>query len=366
MRLHLLGVPHTVTRSDFSHCAFTGKVLRFSPMLRAQGFEVVHYGVEGSESGATENVTLLSTDEHLDLLGLTGYNDHPEKMVGDAARDGAPVYRQFNHYLADELNARLAPGDAICCPFGLAHEAALRQVELVRSKDVHVVETGIGYADCFSQLRVYESEAWRHFVMGHEHRSGTTFDSPRREWVVPNYYNVREWPFVPTPDNRDRIVFMGRIARPKGLDIIPVMAEARPDLEFVICGQGDPEPWLVADNIRYEPPKQGRARAAFLGHARAIVCASRFVEPFCGVAVEAMLCGTPTITSDFGAFTETVENGVTGFRCRTTAQWIDALEGALMYDRAEVAQRTRARYSTERVGPQYAAVFRQLAEQRAA
>ena len=29
MKLHLLALPHTVTRADFSHCAFTGKVQRF-------------------------------------------------------------------------------------------------------------------------------------------------------------------------------------------------------------------------------------------------------------------------------------------------------------------------------------------------
>ena len=34
IRLHLLAIPHTITTDDFSHCAFTGKVLRFSPMMR--------------------------------------------------------------------------------------------------------------------------------------------------------------------------------------------------------------------------------------------------------------------------------------------------------------------------------------------
>ena len=49
MRLHLPAVPHTITSPECSHCAFTGKVLRFSPMMRSQGYEVLHYGVEGSE-----------------------------------------------------------------------------------------------------------------------------------------------------------------------------------------------------------------------------------------------------------------------------------------------------------------------------
>jgi hypothetical protein len=53
IRLHLLAIPHTITRDEFSHCAFTGKVQRFAPMLQScrasdgrQVFEVYHYGVE--------------------------------------------------------------------------------------------------------------------------------------------------------------------------------------------------------------------------------------------------------------------------------------------------------------------------------
>jgi hypothetical protein len=63
IRLHLLAVPHTITRSEYSHCAFTGKVQRFSPMMRSVGFEVYHYGIESSDSGADKNFNILSINE---------------------------------------------------------------------------------------------------------------------------------------------------------------------------------------------------------------------------------------------------------------------------------------------------------------
>ena len=52
MRLHLPAIPHTITSAAYSHCAFTGKVLRFPRMMMSVGYEVYHYGVEGSESDA--------------------------------------------------------------------------------------------------------------------------------------------------------------------------------------------------------------------------------------------------------------------------------------------------------------------------
>ena len=71
IRLHLLAIPHTVTRDDFSHCAFTGKVQRFAPMMRSRGFEVYHYGVETSQSGATVDVNLMTLEEWKSLRRLS-------------------------------------------------------------------------------------------------------------------------------------------------------------------------------------------------------------------------------------------------------------------------------------------------------
>ncbi|MGV8130522.1 MAG: glycosyltransferase, partial [Candidatus Pacearchaeota archaeon] len=46
--------------------------------------------------------------------------------------------------------------------------------------------------------------------------------------------------------------------------------------------------------------------------------------PFGGVHVEAMLSGTPVITTDFGVFSQTVINGFNGFRCNTLDDFVQA------------------------------------------
>ena len=63
IRLHIFGLPHTITRDEYSHCAFTGKIQRFSPMMKSVGYEVYYYGNEGSITDADVQVDILSLNE---------------------------------------------------------------------------------------------------------------------------------------------------------------------------------------------------------------------------------------------------------------------------------------------------------------
>ena len=110
MRLHLPAIPHTITSAAYSHCAFTGKVLRFPRMMRSVGYEVYHYGVEGSETDAV-NIDLLSREEWEDLRRQSYAELYPDRemraqdFVGDLAHIGTPLYREFNRRLRAALLA---------------------------------------------------------------------------------------------------------------------------------------------------------------------------------------------------------------------------------------------------------------------
>ena len=119
MRLHLPAIPHTITSPEFSHCAFTGKVLRFAPMMRSRGYDVIHYGVEGSESGGVD-VDLL-TREEWEQLRLESHRElYPDReittrgFVGDLANVGTPLYREFNRRLRSALLEHYRKGDIVC------------------------------------------------------------------------------------------------------------------------------------------------------------------------------------------------------------------------------------------------------------
>ena len=86
IRLHLPGIPYTITRIEYSHDAFTTKVLRFSKMMQSRGYEVYHYGIETSESGANKHFDLLTVAEWNELRIKTLQFIYPDMLYEDAVK----------------------------------------------------------------------------------------------------------------------------------------------------------------------------------------------------------------------------------------------------------------------------------------
>jgi len=361
IRLHIPGIPHTITRGEFSHCAFTGKVLRFAPMMRARGFEVFHYGVETSESGADNEVQLLTKEEwsdlrvrsYMELKKMTREDAEkvlgdPSSFVGELANWDTVLYKVFNERLAAALRVhyRSTATDIFCMPLWKYH--AIDRLTML------VVEHGIGYPNSASNYRIFESYAWMHAHL--EKGNGQNY------WfVVPNYFDSRDWPLSLAP-TVNTVGFLGRIYDGKGCGEIVEMARRFPSVRFILCGQGDPSRYLVEPNIVYKPPIHGSERAEYLGSLVACVAPTWFVEPFCGVAVEAQLCGTPVITKDYGAQTETVEQFKTGLRCHTLADYCVGIQMAIngKFDRAYIRERAVRLYDMDAVGRQFEYAFKSI------
>lgn len=344
--LHLIGVFHTVPTAAFSHCAFTGKVLRFAKMVQPRGYQVIEYANEGSESVAAEKVPMLSHDEFETLLGKR----HREAVFhGDLAQIQSPWHTLFEERLISALRDRVRPRDIICHPFGHAHAALIQEFP----NNIHL-ETGIGYNALLpGAMKIFESYAWMHYHQGREKRAGHNY-----EWVIPNYFDVDEW--EPSFEPGKYIAFLGRIGSAKGMDTLLEIAR-RVDMPVKVAGQGDMRQW-AHPNIEHVGALKARERSDFLRNAYCQLMPTEFVEPFGGSGVEGLLCGTPLIARDFGAFTETVQPGFNGYRCHVLKQWLGAIQAAGKLDRKKIAVAARARYSLQQCGSEYAAVFRQLDE----
>lgn len=350
IRVHLLGIPHNRTDPAFSSCAFSQKVVKAIPMLRAQGCEVHHYGVGNINPGADTHTEVMDVGTQADLLGYDPGAD-PQKFAGDDAHVDHPVYRLFNARVSRSLHYHVSRGDIVWMPFGHGHAAGVRNHRGIN------LEAGVGYPICCEPFRVYESNAWYAWHMGNGKESCSDY-----QWVIPNYFDLADWELGTGP--RRYLAYFGRMIETKGLAIVREIARSRPDLEVLLAGQGDATPWLSPDlpNLRHIGALVGRARSEFLGGAVALLAPTRYLEPFGGVTVEANLCGTPALTSPFGVFPETIVNAVNGFRCHTLGDYLAAIEN---FERnppveAHIREWAEQRYSLDVIGPRYIRVFEQL------
>ena len=133
---------------------------------------------------------------------------------------------------------------------------------------------------------------------------------------------------------RRRVLFAGRLVRPKGVDVL-IRAARAVDAEFLICGSGTALPALrrlarrigVQSRVTFtgwlEPARLGHELAA----ASVVAIPSVWPEPFGLVGIEAQAAGRPVVASATGGVEDWLQDGRTGL-CVPPGD-ADALAGAL-------------------------------------
>ncbi|MFI7071909.1 glycosyltransferase family 4 protein [Micromonospora sediminicola] len=120
----------------------------------------------------------------------------------------------------------------------------------------------------------------------------------------------------PAPDGPVRVGFLGRLEREKGADLLPDVATALPDVEFLVAGAGTTR-LAARPNLHLI----GRVDAAdFLRRVHCLLVPSR-VEAFGRSALEAMSLGVPVVHSGVGGLAEVTAagDGVLAYRAELTA-----------------------------------------------
>jgi len=347
MRFHLLGLAHVPTRKDISACAYTQKIRRLSPMLLSLGHEVYFYGVENSEVDCTEYIPLLSLKEHKDIYG--DQNPTSGNNQGFFVFNGNdPAYTLFNKRAIDEINRRKENTDVLLVSMGTY------QQPISVGTGMMTVESGIGYYGTFARKRIFESYAWMHHIYGWQKDSlGTWYDD-----VIPNYFTPEEYPFK--IKKKDYILYIGRLIENKGVSIAVDVAR-KLGLPLKVAGQGNPDHFKIAKD-EYVGVVGPDERGELMSNAKVVIAPTWYIEPFGGVAVESMMCGTPIITTDWGAFPETVIHGKTGFRCRTMNEFVEAVKNIDTIKPSDCRKHAISKYSTDVVKYQYDTYFKRIAD----
>lgn len=354
--LHVVGLPHTQASKRHSLCAYTMKHYNFCNMMQSIGYDVYSYHGEHPEMNAREHITIYSDENQQKWFGN---HDYKNKFYNITWNTNDEHWVTGNSLAILEIERRIKPGDIICLIAGICQKQIADAFP-----DNPIVEYGIGYTGVFANFKVFESYAHMHWVYGRlNDDNGKFYDS-----VIPNYFDLND--FDLQTNKEDYYLFIGRLIQRKGVEIA-VEATRRLGKKLIMAGQGVAEKgrgYIVAeDGMRYEGDHiehigsvEPEERSRLMGGAIATFVPTTYIEPFGGVSIESMLCGTPVIASDFGAFTETVIPDVSGYRFRTIGEATRAADLAKSLDPSDIRKYAVNNFSTEVVKWKYDNYFEQI------
>ena len=345
MRFHVLGLPHTVTSTDYVACAYTQKAVKFGKMMTERGHTVIHYGHEDSDLQCTEHVSVTTNE---DLEKAYGSYDWKNNFFKYDMQDHA--YTTFFKNSIREIGLRKEKNDFLLPFWG----AGVRPV-CDAHPDLITVEPGIGYAHGhWARWKIFESYAIMHAYYGIE-----AVGVCKQDWydvVIPNYFDLDN--FICQPEEKeDYFLFVGRVYDGKGVHIA-AQACKEMGVHLKVAGQ-NPDNLDLGDHVEMIGYVGVEERKQLMSKAKGLLLPSMYVEPFGGVQIESLLSGTPTITTDWGAFTENNINGVTGFRCRTFDDFCKAIDNIEEIDPYE-CRKFGEKFSLENVAPMYEKYFQDV------
>ena len=145
---------------------------------------------------------------------------------------------------------------------------------------------------------------------------------PERVFVKPNF--VENNSFIPEEERLNQFVFVGRLDKLKGVDILfeawKRMGEGA--IKLIVCGMGPMEEWcksFIKENVvniemcGFVPNDE---TLKIIANSKALVLPTQCYEGFPMSIVEAFSVGTPVICSDLGNAGSVVEEGITGYKFR--------------------------------------------------
>ena len=341
-RYHILGIPHTITSKKFNACAYTQKVLKFGKMMTERGHEVYHYGHEYSDLQCTEHIPVLTNDIFEKVYGI---HDWKKKFFKFDLNDEA--YQTFFKNAIVEIGKRKKKNDFLLAFWGQGVKPICDA-----HKDMIVVEPGIGYSSGhWAKWKIWESYALFHAYNGLGN-SSICFKIENYSVVIPNYFDKDD--FIYNQGKEDYFLFIGRVYDGKGVNIA-IDATKRANVKLIIAGQKE-EGYVIPEDVTFIGYANIDERKRLMANAKGAILPSQYLEPFGGTQIECLLSGTPTITSDWGAFSENNLHGITGYRCRTMGDYVDAIRNINKINPSD-CRKWGENYLLEKIAPRYEKYF---------
>lgn len=250
---------------------------------------------------------LVSHLHQLDDQGVVEAIQRTSPVVISA--HGYPGCTSGVYYFApgQECSRSHGPG---CIPNLMARGCAHTRHPRTLPKKYWKVTRGLAAIGCADLAVSYSSAVDRHLAV----------NGLSRRAVVPYF------PTMPLKEGADhtaarRVVFAGRLERPKGVEVL-IRAACEVDGEFVVCGEGRELQAMrrlaqrlgIESRIRFAGWLDPDELATELADASVVVVPSLWPEPFGIVGIEALASGRPTVASATGGIVDWLEDGVGGLR----------------------------------------------------
>jgi glycosyltransferase involved in cell wall biosynthesis len=328
----------------------TPLVYNMCKMLYDNGHHVTFYGAAGSNPPCSEFVEIVP--QELIAAGLV-VNEFGVPVAAWKNDPKSPAWQSFVAKGRLALRERYRMGDISLISFG-------RYQTFVAEESTLSCEVIVGYSGFFSWHKVFPSHAWRHYLYGElkMERHPNWADT-----VIPHYLDLNDFPYQEKKD--DYLLCLGRLDRDKGTDLAIDIAN-RSGQRIIVAGADmvthDIPDWLknLPGNIEFTGYIGVEKRLELLRGAKALLHPCRWLEPFGMVLIEALACGTPIITSNWGAPTEIVQQGVTGFCCEDMEEFVDAVGKVSSLKTLDCRRDAETRFSLEAAYPQYLRYFRRM------
>lgn len=395
-RFHLLGLVHLPQSKKYMSCAFTQKNRKLTKMLIDLGHEVFFYGGEGSDvieyCENNPRLTFIKTHTLEDIRKDYGDGDNrfelgydwtTQDFRHDFNKEKKPSTLKFYLNAIKYINSIKRPDDFLLCTQGNYHKPVADAVGLHMN-----CESGIGYrGSCASMFRCFESPYIQNFTYGSEHPLAS-IDGKPYDRVIPNYFSLDDVTFKDT--KKDYYLFVGRVIKRKGILTAYETCKAL-GKKLIIAGQGayiDERGYLVDNDPReFEIPNDSdweyvgyadvEKRKELMANAIAVFTPTKYLECFAGVHIEAMLSGTPPITTDFGVYPYTIpdnldgmkvddDSAIMGYRCNTPNDFIVAANRAALLTtdhRGMMREMAEYQFSMENVAIRFQKWFDDLYEE---
>jgi len=312
MRLHIIGVPRNPSTSKISIDAFAMVSYYLTTYLHRAGHEVHYYGYKESTVECTKKWECGDKEFH-EKHYVTEYeknyfehNDKADKIYWEKACN----FLEVNYNAGEIVISMWSPGVDYIVDYFSNNSKNIQPLV-----DGHI---GSWWPSLKTPYHVWASHANQHFNYGKHNMSDFWHDAT----IYPMANELSNFEY--NEDKSDYFLFMGRLSPDKGVGIFIDLANHFKDKKFILAGQG-----INTDEIPSNVKEVGYLnviqRKEYLSNAKAVISPSHYAEPFGLTAAEAGLSGTPIICTDHGGYTESVIEGVTGFRCSYFNDFVNAV-----------------------------------------